>query len=393
MKKIVSALCFSLIVCILLSSACFAGEENTDTLTNWNLRIAVPEGTTAVLKGNEYYIYAQHEDSIPYVMVRTYAYDDVLEFVDDFTEYMKEQYPDLTVTSDVARKTIGDKKCFEIDYTYTVSGYEVRDRRIVMVVDGITYLFASKEIEEAGMTIGNMLDDVVANCSFLSDEDAAQVSALAYGYLYCQEDGMPKYWLDFTGAVADNLVLHCYFRSGDPTFYESCFLLDMATAEFSDEGLVIRQVQDMHGFDHSDWFENLMIQFYLDGALMSVERNEQTLAGGAEDNILTGTYAMRPVGVMVDEKEHNSRFCPLEDGPYQAAELGGWAGYYYFRETGYFPPETEVEENADGTFTIHLYTIEETDGTGHTAASAWYTVDTYGEGKNEITGERVSLMS
>ena len=29
-------------------------------------------------------------------------------------------------------------------------------------------------------------------------------------YVY-YEDGMPKYWLDFTGSVADNVVLHCFF--------------------------------------------------------------------------------------------------------------------------------------------------------------------------------------
>ena len=37
---------------------------------------------------------------------------------------------------------------------------------------------------------------------------------LADAYLYCQEDGMPKYWLDFTGAMADDLKrAACWDRS------------------------------------------------------------------------------------------------------------------------------------------------------------------------------------
>ena len=138
MKKIVSALCFLLMLALLLSPLCFAAGDNYDTLADWNIRIAVPDGTTAVLQGNEYYIYAQHEGSIPYVMLRTYGYDDEQTFITDFTEYMRGHYPDLKVTADAAQKTFGGKSCFEIDYSYKVSGYDVKDRRVIKVVDGLT---------------------------------------------------------------------------------------------------------------------------------------------------------------------------------------------------------------------------------------------------------------
>ena len=392
MKKLISLQCTILVFCMMLSSVGRAEGKNVDTLSNWNIKVSVPEGTSAVLEGNEYYIYAQEEGSIPYVMLRTYQYDDAITFLDDFTEYMQGQYPDIKVTADVARKTIGDRKCFEIDYSYQVSGYEVRDRRIAMVVDGIAYMFASKEIEELGMTIGTMLDDVVADCEFLSVDDTEQSSRLAAGYLYCQENGMPKYWLDFTGAIEDNLVLHCWFNSGDQTFYESCFIFDLPTAEVSENGLKIRQVRDIHNVDHSDWFKELTLQFYLDAAVMKVERDEKTLAGGKEDNILTGTYVMVPVGVRGDAREKQSYLCPAEDGPYQPEELSLWARFYYFRNTGVFPTATEIVENSDGTFTLHLYENEDSDGLVHTSISEWYTVDSYGEGKNDITEEQISLM-
>ena len=57
MKKL-----FSMVLAIVLSlsftSPGFA--DNTDTISNWNIRISVPESKTAVLKGSEYYIYGQH---------------------------------------------------------------------------------------------------------------------------------------------------------------------------------------------------------------------------------------------------------------------------------------------------------------------------------------------
>ena len=392
MKKLVSVLCFMLAFCAVLSPACSAEEENYDTLPSWNVRITVPEEATAVLKGSEYYIYAQEEDSIPYVMLRTYQYDDVLAFLDDFTAFMKEQYSDLRITADVTDKTIGDKKCFEIDYGYLVSGYEVKDRRIVIGFDGTVYMFASKEIEELGLTIGNMLDDVVAECEFISGDDTGQSSGLAAGYLYCQENGMPKYWLDFTGSVTDDLVLHCFFRSGDMTFYETCFVLDLPTAIVSENGLKICQVSDLNDADCSDWFRELTLQFYRDAAVMTVERDKRLPEEDTENTILSGAYVMVPVGVSTDDPEKQVHFCPLEEGPYLPEELGLWAKFYYFRNTGVFPATAEVVENQNETVTIHLYGNEDTDDLAKSETSEWYTVDLFGEGKNDITEEQISLM-
>ena len=70
MKKTMSVLCFILLFSILIAPLCDAAGDNYDTLVDWNIKIKVPDNTTAVLKGNEYYIYAQHEGSIPYVMLR-----------------------------------------------------------------------------------------------------------------------------------------------------------------------------------------------------------------------------------------------------------------------------------------------------------------------------------
>ena len=56
MKKTLRlALCLILVCAMLAPSLCFA-EENYDTLADWDLKVKVPEGTTAVLKGSTYYI-------------------------------------------------------------------------------------------------------------------------------------------------------------------------------------------------------------------------------------------------------------------------------------------------------------------------------------------------
>ena len=109
------------------TALCYAEGDNYDTLANWGVRIAVPDNKTAILKDNEYYIYAQEEGSIPYVMLTTYRYGSEEEFIPAFTEFMQGQYSDLTVTKEAEKKQIGEKTCYEIDYGYKVSGYDVTD--------------------------------------------------------------------------------------------------------------------------------------------------------------------------------------------------------------------------------------------------------------------------
>ena len=84
-----------------MTPLCYA--KNTDTLADWNVKIAVPDGKTAVLQGSEYYIFGQQEGSIPYVMLRPYRYDDPEKFITDFTEYMQGQHGKPSAISDAGR--------------------------------------------------------------------------------------------------------------------------------------------------------------------------------------------------------------------------------------------------------------------------------------------------
>ena len=224
---------------------------------------------------------------------------------------------------------------------------------------------------------------------------------LAGAYLYCVQGGMPKYWLDLSGMATDDAVLHCWFRSSDPTFYQSYYLLDLESAEIGDNNVVFHKVTDPYGFDRSDWFKKL--SFHMEGEMLvlEVERDEKTLAGGSEDNVLTGEYWMEPMGVVcVDPADKvyaegelpKLALRPLRDGPYTPEELGQSARIYYFNNTGYYPTHVDTDVNQDGSITIHLYEVVNTDGVSHTATSAWYTVDAYGDGTDDIFGNAISLI-
>ncbi len=300
MSKKLIALC--LILALVLALNPLAHAENTDTLADWDIRVTVPDGKTAVLKGGEYYIYAQDEGAIPYVMLRAYRYDSAESFLQDFTDYMRGQYDDLRVAQEPAAVTIGDKSGLELVYSYKVSGYDVKDRRVAIKNGERVYMFASKEVASLGKTVGTMLDDVVAGCVFLSAPAAEKPqekkqTVRSAGYLYCLPDGMPKYFVDFSGIASDNVLLHCWFRSSDPTFYERVYTLHLDEAVQTEAGARFPKITDEYGFDHSERYRELLLAFDGDELVMQVDRDEKTLAGGPEDNLLTGEYRMEPVDV------------------------------------------------------------------------------------------------
>lgn len=194
------------------------------------------------------------------------------------------------------------------------------------------------------------------------------------GYSYYLDNGQLKYWIEFT----DQFLLHCMFRSGEPTYYEEVYTLYPDWDAPAAQQLCIRTVEDSYGNDISDHFESLVFLFSSeDMVLMQVKRDEKTLAGGAEDNLLTGEYVMKPRDTTAKTPE---QLCLL-------------AQEYYNRNHGFYPPEADFTDNGNGSYTIHLYEIVKLDGgESHTATSAWYTVDAYGVGKNDITGESVDLL-
>lgn len=292
-------------------------------------------------------------------------------------------------------------------------------------------------------------------------------------YVYA-EDGMPKYWLDFTGSVADNVVLHCFFQTD--SWYETYYVLDFKASvpESHQDTYRIEAVWDAKGNDVSNWFKTVSLTIQEDCVRLYIERDDKTLAGGPSSTILTGLYEMTPTvaGVVYEAysdsklqtwvllnkdyaelhfadgtewhlKAENSdkytkkvfQISSADDtdiafesaaisyvqgmilitlngvGEYSGvytlepraflqrdteseAELKRMAQMHYKRISGFYPPEADVEDNGDGTYTVHLYEIVSNgDGTYHTATSAWYTVNASGAGVDDLFGSAVNLIA
>ena len=55
MKKTVTAICLLIIIAMMFPGSGFGASDNYDTLSDWDIRVKVPENTTAVLNGGNYY--------------------------------------------------------------------------------------------------------------------------------------------------------------------------------------------------------------------------------------------------------------------------------------------------------------------------------------------------
>ena len=196
-------------------------------------------------------------------------------------------------------------------------------------------------------------------------------------------EGALKYYVEFS----EEFRLHCFFRSGDPQWYERVYTLYPDWEAPSAQELTLRAVKDEGGNDLSDSFKRLHVLFGEDTLILEVERDESRLAGGGDDNLLSGTYELSRRVSARDRLA--AALCPGV-GP---LTLCAQAQRYYEAGHGFYPPEAAYAENEDGTWTIHLYEIVD-DGGGmlHTATSAWYTVDAQGVGSDDIFGEPVRLF-
>ena len=109
-------------------------------------------------------------------------------------------------------------------------------------------------------------------------------------YVY-MENKQPKYWIEFDG----EFYLHCMFRSDSTKYEEVVYTLYPDWDAPCAQELTIRTVKDAQGNDISDWFSYLHFWFsYENIVFMEVKRNESTLAGGPDNNLLSGDYVLLP---------------------------------------------------------------------------------------------------
>ena len=126
-------------------------------------------------EGQFVYIYMDGE-YIPYVMIKRYdtGWDEVPEaFVESFTEYMSESYPDLWVAEDISPLTLNGNTFLRIRYEYAISGFTASDTRLFTQWNNRTFMFASKEISSRGDVLpGGYLEQVAASMAPLAGGDS-----------------------------------------------------------------------------------------------------------------------------------------------------------------------------------------------------------------------------
>ena len=77
---------------------------------------------------------------------------------------------------------------------------------------------------------------------------------------------------------------------------------------------------------------------------------------------------------------------------YTPAELCKLAQDYFFRVNDFYPPNAEAAANKDGTYTISLFeSIEDADGTEHSATCGWYTVNVCGVGTDDLMMQDIDI--
>lgn len=110
------------------------------------------------------------------------------------------------------------------------------------------------------------------------------------GYAYSSADTKTKYTLH----TKDGFTLHCSFFSGEEQIYS----LQVVNARFLsnnkslDTNIKVMKVTDANGTEITDSFKKFTFTFQPEQVLMQVERDEDTLAGGVSNNLVSGEYVL-----------------------------------------------------------------------------------------------------
>ena len=128
------------------------------------VQVETPDGLF-LMEGDDglyYFHLEEYGEAIPYVMLGIYRISEE-DFFYEFDEMMQESYPDLELISGPEEITAGDQQFQELIYEYTVSGYTIEDRRLYKEVNGVTYMFASKEVPELDLYVGDLLYEIAGS--------------------------------------------------------------------------------------------------------------------------------------------------------------------------------------------------------------------------------------
>ena len=148
-----------------------SAQKDTIALDDLGISVEISDYVAVSQSDGFVYIYTEEENSIPYVIVGCYDTDSQ-DFVNQFTQYMSSEYSDIEIITQPQTVNLGQRTFTQIEYSYTVSGYAVRDIRLFCAENGKTWMFGAKEVPELSLYTDSMLEEAAESFAYLAGGDS-----------------------------------------------------------------------------------------------------------------------------------------------------------------------------------------------------------------------------
>lgn len=132
-----------------------------------NISFEYPNGYK-IVTDNDGFIYISKNVNnkkavIPYVIIGRYEkFNNSVQFLNSFTDYMRKNYSDLKLTIDLVSGNIGDKVVYGLAYNYTSSNHLIVDNRYATVINNVVYMIGSKEENSNSTEVNNLVEHIIS---------------------------------------------------------------------------------------------------------------------------------------------------------------------------------------------------------------------------------------
>ncbi len=127
----------------------------------------IPNGYK-VTKDSDGYIYVgknieKNRTPIPYIIIGRYDnFSNEVQFLNSFTNYMRNQYSDLTITIDLVSGIIGNRTVYGLAYNYNVNNHLIVDNRYAVAINNKIYMVGSKEENTNSKEINDVVEHILS---------------------------------------------------------------------------------------------------------------------------------------------------------------------------------------------------------------------------------------
>lgn len=101
---------------------------------------------------------------IPYIIIAKYNnYNNPVQFLNKFTDALREEYGNVQITIDLVSGNIGGKSVYGIAYNYYSSNHLVVDNRYAFVINNKVYMVGTKEENQNSEAINNVVSNIISS--------------------------------------------------------------------------------------------------------------------------------------------------------------------------------------------------------------------------------------